>query len=171
MLGRSAQKMYSRVSTAFRKLAVPRKWRWILVLSIAASTIAAVAFDMLHTVRYYSHNSEAVTVADYRHAVWLSILGASISIVSYGTPRLITLVVPTVLFSFIVNTLSGFYLTTLPHLNRPEPHFPLDDFPWSFGRFIPFVLLCWTLGITFLVWSIPRLWCRWRHAVTRGGGK
>ena len=152
----------------FSKIALPRKWRRVAIFCIMVTTIVAVSFDVFYAHRYASHYGNSLSMTDFGHAFSLLLLGSLISIVSYKTPRFIIFVIPTMMCLLTFNTISGFDLTTAHYLNRTEPHFPLEEFPWSLARFIPLVLLCWTFGVTFLVWLLPRLWSRYQLSLGRG---
>ena len=66
----------------------------------------------------------------------------------------------TLLFTTLLcgaSLVSGWQMTSTAYLSRPGPSFPLDDFPFSFGRIIPFGLLFWTLPVVIAVAHGPRL--------------
>lgn len=125
---------------------------------MAISAIIAVAYDIIFTNRYLSHSGSEVSASDYRHATGLLVLGAAICLSSLKTPRLLLLSCPLVVLLFVINTLSGFSLTTPHYLDRPGPHYPLQDFPWAFGRIIPIFILCWTLVAVLLTLGVPLIW-------------
>lgn len=142
----------------FRQLSVPRKGVVVISALMVLAAITAAVLDVVFTNRYYESFNDGFLFARYQHAIFIGLIGVLIAWVSLSTPRLVIATVLVVFWATTWNSMSGYSMTTPEHLMREGPRYPLGEFPWSLNRFISLMLLCWTFGVVFLTWGVPRLW-------------
>ena len=152
-----------------RELTVPKRWRApFAILSIAAVLGTAVA-DLWFLQNYFGHHGRNVPIAFYRPALCLLLLGVPFSWYGLRGPRLSVVAFPILFVSLFAAISHGLELTDLSYLDRPGPHFPLEDYPWSFERLGSFGALELLLLFALLGWVTPRVIKRLQNARKRSG--
>ena len=125
---------------------------WIL----AACLIAALG-DEIFFHRYAEHYGRPAAPGHHAETVFVLVLGALIAWQSRTTPRFVFVVAVFTTLLCGLSLASGFHMTSTTYLSRTGPRYPLDEFPTSFGRFIPFVMLLYTLPVVLAVAHGPKL--------------
>lgn len=125
---------------------------WIL-----AACLIAVLGDEIFFHRYAGYYGRPAGPGHHVEGLLVLILGALIAWQSRRTPRFVFAVA---VFTTLLCGLSlafGFHMSSTAYLSRNEPRFPLEEFPTSFARIIPFVMLFWTLPVVLAVAHGPKL--------------
>ena len=84
-------------------------------------------------------------------------LGVLIAWQSRRTPRFVFVTAAFTTLLCGASLMAGRAMTSPEYLSRPGPSYPLEEYPFSFGRIIPFSLLFWTLPVVIAVAHGPRL--------------
>jgi hypothetical protein len=113
--------------------------------------------DLWFLQKYFGHHGRIVPIAFCRPALCLLLLGVPFCWYGLRGPRLSVVAFPILSLSLFAAISHGLELTDLSYLVRSGPHFPLEDYPWSFERLGSFGALQLLFLFALLGWVTPRI--------------